>query len=229
MLRLACPFLLVLAFLAAPFATAWGADNELTAQEKQEGYVLLFNGKDLTGWHRTSDGHGGWHAADGALCLSKGGRMLYADGAYDNFVLKIDFKLSPRCNSGIFLRVGDPRDEVQTGLEIQVLDDHGRQPSRNSCGSIYDLVAPSKNVTKPAGEWNTCVLTADKSLITVELNGEKIAQINVDEWNQPGLRPDGSKHKYKKAIKDFPRRGLIGLQDHGQAVCYKNIKLKPLR
>jgi Domain of Unknown Function (DUF1080) len=219
---------LLLACLTSGATAARGADNELTADEKKEGYMLLFNGKDLTGWHRTSPGHGGWHAAEGALGLSKDGRMLYTEGTYANFVLKIDFKMAKGCNSGIFLRVGDPRDEVQTGLEIQVIDDHGRQPTRNSCGAIYDLLAPSKNVTKPAEEWNSCVLTADKSLITVELNGERIAQINVDEWDKPGLRLDGSKHKYKKAIKDFPRTGLIGLQDHGRPVSFKNIKLKPL-
>ncbi len=220
---------LALACLALPSAAVKGADNELTAEEKKEGYLLLFNGKDLQGWHRTSTGLGGWHVEDSALCLGKDGGMLYADKLYDHFVLKMDFKLSKGCNSGVFLRVGDPRDEVQTGLEIQVLDDHGRQPSRNSCGSIYDLVAPSKNVTRLAGEWNSFVIAANKNWITVALNGEKIAEINVDEWDQPGQRPDGSKHKYKRAIKDFPRQGLIGLQDHGREVCYKNIKLKPLK
>src|SRR5262245_9636293 len=132
MKRLAVLPLLILAGLALGVGAARGADNELSAAEKNEGYILLFNGKDLQGWHRTSAGFGGWHVADGALALSKGGGMLYTDAPYDNFVLKIDFKMSKGCNSGVFLRVGDPRDEVQTGLEIQVLDDSGRKPSRNS-------------------------------------------------------------------------------------------------
>jgi hypothetical protein len=221
--------LFVLVCLTLGVSTAQAADNELTTAEKQEGYILLFNGKDLQGWHRPSADFGGWHVEDATLALSKGGGMLYTDAPYDNFVLKVDFKMSKGCNSGVFVRVGDPKDEVQTGLEIQVLDDQGRSPNRNSCGSIYDLVAPSKNVTRPADEWNSFVITANKSLITVELNGEKVAQINVDEWDQPGKRPDGSKHKYKLAIKDFPRKGLIGLQDHGRPVYYKNIKLKPLQ
>jgi hypothetical protein len=225
-----CFTLCTLAPLALLTSAGRAADNELTAQEKEEGYVLLFNGKDLTGWHRNSPGYGGWHVADGALCLgtTRGG-MVYADGQYDNFVLKIDFKMSKGCNSGVFIRVGDPRNEVQTGLEIQVLDDHGRPPTRNSCGSLYDLVAPTKNVVKPADEWNTFVITANKNLITVELNGEKVTHINLDEWDKPGLRPDGSKHKYKLAVKDFPRTGLIGFQDHGRPVSYKNIKLKPIK
>ncbi|HXG10117.1 MAG TPA: DUF1080 domain-containing protein [Gemmataceae bacterium] len=216
-----------LALLAAP---ARGADNELTPAEKNDGWILLFNGKDLTGWHRTSPGFGTWKVEDGAICLTgRGGGMLYTDERYDNFILKVDFKMSPRCNSGVFVRVGDPKTPVQTGLEVQVLDDQGRKPTRNSCGAIYDLVAPSKAVTRPAGEWNTFVITCNKNLITVELNGEKICAMNVDEWDKPGLRPDGSKHKYQLAIKDFPRKGLIGFQDHGTPVCYKNIKLKPLK
>jgi hypothetical protein len=209
--------------------TGRAADNELTPDEKKEGYVLLFDGKELKGWKRVAAGFGGWMVEDGCIHLTKGGGMLYTEGEYDNFILKIDFRMAKGCNSGVFLRVGDPKNEVQTGLEIQVLDDSGKKPNRNSSGSIYDLVAPSKNTAKPAGEWNTFVITANKNLISVQMNGEKVAEINVDEWDKPGMRPDGSKHKYKLAIKDFPRKGLIGLQDHGQSIDYKNIKLKPLK
>jgi hypothetical protein len=222
-LTVACLFLMF-----APAAVN-AADNELTPAEKNEGYILLFNGKDLTGWHRTTDGFGGWKAEDGAICLSKNGGMLYADEKFGNFVLKVDFKMAPKCNSGVFLRVGDPKNEVQTGLEIQVQDDYGRKPTRNSCGSIYDLVAPTKNACKPAGEWNSYVLTADKNRLTVELNGEKVAEMDLDQWTTPGKQPNGDKNKYKIAVKDFPRTGLIGLQDHGREVCFKNIKLKPLK
>jgi hypothetical protein len=155
--------------------------------------------------------------------------MLYSNSKYDNFVLKVDFKMAPKCNSGVFIRVGDQHDEVQTGLEIQVQDDYGKKPNPNSCGSIYDLVAPTKNACKPAGEWNTCMITADKNMITVELNGEKVASMDVDQWTTPGKQPDGQKNKYKNAVKDFPRKGQIGLQDHGREVCFKNIKLKVLK
>ena len=65
-------------------------------------------------------------------------------------------------------------------------------------------------------------------MVTVTVNGEKVASINCDEWDKPGRRPDGSRHKFGKAIKDFPREGYIGLQDHGHDVWYKNIKLKEL-
>lgn len=208
---------------------AAGGDNELTDQEKAEGFILLFNGKDLQGWHRPTNGFGGWHVDDSALALSKGGGMIYANEKFGNFVLKIDFKMSKGCNSGVFIRVGDERDEVQTGMEIQVQDDYGKKPNRHSCGSIYDLVAPSKIAVKPVGDWNSYVITAKDNNITVELNGEMVSAIDVDKWDTAGKQPDGSKNKYKMAVKDFPRTGLIGLQDHGRPVWFKNIKVKPLK
>ncbi len=221
--------LFALGYLALLATVPRAAENELTPEEKKDGYVLLFNGSDLKGWHRTSAGYGGWHVADGALCLSKGGGMLYTDEEYDHFILKIDFRMSKGCNSGVFLRVGNPRDEVQTGIEIQVLDDHGKKPNLHSCGSIYDLVAPSKDVGKPAGEWNSFVITANKNRISVELNGTQISAIDLDQWDKPGTRPDSTKHKFKMALKDFPRKGLIGLQDHGGTICFRNIKLRPIK
>lgn len=214
--------------LSATALYADDTDNILSDKEKGEGYILLFNGKDLQGWHRPSDGYGGWHVKEGSLCLSKGGGMIYADKKYGDFVLKVDFKLTKGCNSGVFLRVGDPRNEVQTGLEIQVQDDHGKKPNRHSCGSIYDLVAPTNNAVKPAGDWNSFIITAKGNEVSVELNGEKVSTIDLDKWDTPGKQPDGTRNKYKKAVKDFPRSGLIGLQDHGRPVCFKNIRIKPL-
>lgn len=221
------PLALAVLLIAGPALSA--ADNELTEKEKNEGYVLLFDGQSLKGWHRNAEGFGPWKVEDGAICLAKGGGMLWTDAQYDNFVLKVDFKMSPGCNSGVFLRTGDPKDPVQTGIEIQVYDDAGKQPSKHSCGAIYDLVAPSKVVTRPAGEWNSFVLTANKNLLSVELNGEKIAEMDVDQWTMAGKQPNGEKNKYKRAVKDFPRTGWIGLQDHNHPVCFKNVKLKVLK
>ena len=96
-------------------------------------------------------------------------------------------------------------------------------------GAIYDLVKPAKNAMKPVGEWNHMVITCDKNLITVELNGEKVNRMDLDEWTEPNKRPDGSAHKFDIAYKDHPRKGYIGLQDHGQDCWYKNIKLLPLK
>ena len=79
---------------------------------------------------------------------------------------------------------------------------------------------------KPIGEWNHMVITCDKSLISVELNGEKVMHADLAQFKEPYVRPDGSKHKFDIAFKDHPRVGYIGLQDHGSNCWFKNIKVK---
>ena len=201
----------------------------LTEKEKAEGWISLFDGKTLTGWAATGSDEG-WTVDDGAiLCTVKGGGYLYTLEQYENFVLSVDFKIDTGVNSGIFFRWSDLNDAVHTGIEIQILDTYGREnPGKHDCGAIYELVAPSKQTCKPAGEWNTNVIACNENLITVELNGEKIAEMDVDQWTTPGMNPDGTKNKFKYAWKDMPRKGHIGLQDHGGKVWFRKIKLKPL-
>jgi hypothetical protein len=201
----------------------------LTEKEKSEGWISLFDGETLTGWAATGSDEG-WCVDDGAiLCTVQRGGYLYTLEQYEDFVLSIDFKIDQGVNSGVFVRWSDLKDPVNTGIEMQVLDTYGREnPGTHDCGAIYDLVAPSKQTCKPDGEWNTAVITCNESLITVELNGEEIAEMDVDRWTTPGKNPDGTKNKYKYAWKDMPRKGHIGLQDHGGKVWYRNIKLKKL-
>ena len=96
-------------------------------------------------------------------------------------------------------------------------------------GALYDLVKPSKNAMKPVGEWNHLVITSDKNKIEIELNGEVVTRMDTTEWAKPNVRPDGTMHKFDVAYKDHPRKGFIGLQDHGSPCWYKNIKIKPLK
>jgi hypothetical protein len=100
--------------------------------------------------------------------------------------------------------------------------------SKHDCGAIYDLVAPTKNTMKPVGEWNHIEITCDKNKIKVALNGEAIAEMDLDQWAEAGKSLDGTKNKFAKALKDFPREGLLGFQDHGKPAWFKNIKLKKL-
>ena len=119
-------------------------------------------------------------------------------------------------------------DPVQTGFEIQIFDSAGRAPGKHSCGALYDAVAPSVEASKPAGEWNHIEITADGGRVKVALNGTDVVDADLDRWTEAGKNPDGSKNKFKKALKDFPRRGYVGLQDHNSPVWFRNIKLKPL-
>jgi hypothetical protein len=205
-----------------------GADNQLTDAEQAAGWRLLFNGRDATGW-KCNNGRepADTVVEDGALVPYKsGGYVLIYDEQFDDFVFKCDVKMPERCNSGVFFRIGDPGDPVQTGFEMQVLN--SPNVSRNGWGAIYDLVAPSKNNLKPTGEWNSVVITCRGPHITIATNGEEVAKIDCDEWTEPGTRLDGSKHKFRAAIKDFPRKGYLGFQDHGAKVWYKNVKILEL-
>ncbi|HEV3165962.1 MAG TPA: DUF1080 domain-containing protein [Isosphaeraceae bacterium] len=224
------PLILTIAALIAPRAQA--ADNTLTAAEKDAGWILLFDGKKLTGWTTSSGTPSKTPVENGAInphgC---GGYMMIHERMWSDFALALDFKISPGCNSGIFVRtfplIPRPGKDVGfNGLEIAIDDTKGAD--YHDSGAIYDLVKPARNAMKPVGEWNHIVITCDHERITIELNGEPVTKMNLDEWTQPNQRPDGSPHKFDIAYKDHPRRGYIGLQDHGSPCWFKNIKLRPL-
>ncbi|MBM4039506.1 MAG: DUF1080 domain-containing protein [Planctomycetes bacterium] len=193
----------------------------------EEGAKVLFDGKGLDAW--TQKATGGWTIdAEGALAWQKGCGYIWTKEQFGNFVLDLDFKVSPGCNSGIFIRTAKTGDPVQTGIEIQIHDTVGKAPSKHGCCAIYDIQAPSKNAEKPVGEWNRLAITCNDNKIEVVLNGEKVNEMDLDQWTEPGKNPDGSKNKFKTAYKDMPRKGHIGFQDHGKAVWYRNIKIKEL-
>lgn len=223
------PALLCL-ILAAPAAAA---DNELTDKEKADGWKLLFDGKTLDGWTTSSGKPSKTPVEDGALNPHKcGGYMLVHQEKWGDFVLSLDFKISKGCNSGVFVRTASltPRPGRDVGFNgIEVAIDDTAAAGFTDTGAIYDLARPTKNAMKPAGEWNRLVVTCDGAKIAVELNGETVTAADLDQFTKPNVRPDGTPHKFDVAYKDHPRKGYIGLQDHGSPCWYKNVKLKPLR
>ncbi len=131
------------------------------------------------------------------------------------------------CNSGVFIRVGNLKDPVITGLEVAIDDTTGH--GMHDSGAFYDLVPPCENAQKPPGEWNHMTITAKGPHIEVKLNGQTVSKIDLNRWTEPGKRPDGSKHKFGNVtIKDLPRSGYLGFQDHGQDCWYKNVRIKDL-
>ena len=207
-------------------------DNKLTAEEEAKGWILLFDGKTLEGW-KTSDLKPSRKPVENG-CLNPyncGGYMLIHEKQWADFVLKLDFMVSKDCNSGVFVRTFPltPKEGFDVGfngIEMQILD--SPDAGYHSGGAIYDLVKPVKNAMKPAGEWNRAEITCDDNEIKVVLNGETVAEMDLDEWTEEYKRPDGTKHKFPTAFKDHPRRGYIGLQDHGSPCWFKNVKLLPL-
>jgi len=191
----------------------------------EEGWRQLFNGKDLTGWKGKQKG--GWLVKDGALTWQRGCGYIWSEERFGDFVLDLEFKLSKGCNSGIFIRT-DPRNAVQGGIEVQMLDSHARKPNRHSCGAIYDALAPTKNTVKKADEWNHITITCNDNKIEVKLNGEQIIDMDLNLWTEARRNPDGSRNKFRRPLKDFAREGHIGFQDHGRACWYRNIRIKVL-
>ena len=157
--------------------------------------------------------------------------MMVHKKMWTDFRLKLDFKISPRCNSGIFFRTWtlkklNGRDVGFNGLEIAV--DDTRTAGYHDTGALYDLVKPTRNAMKPALEWNQMELTCRGPLVRVVLNGVPVLKTNLDHFDKKHTRPDGTPHKFPFAFKDHPRRGYIGLQDHGADCWFKNIKLLDL-
>jgi hypothetical protein len=228
MRRLVLGSLIVLATVSAG-----AADNALTPEEKAAGWSLIFDGKTLAGW-TTSDGKSSKVSVEDG-CINPhgcGGYMMIYEKPLADFVLALDFKISPGCNSGIFVRTSPltPRPGKDVGFNgIEVAIDDTAGAGYHDTGALYDLVKPSRNAMKPAGQWNHAVITCDRNVIAVELNGEAVTRMDLDRWTRPNARPDGSPHKFDVAYKDHPRKGYIGLQDHGKPCWFKNIKLRMLR
>lgn len=187
---------------------------------EDEGFVPLLNGKDLTGWKTKGNwvvepegvvalkprpGERGWQRYDA---------YLWTEKPYADFVLDLEYKIPKGGNSGVFVRVRDLKSPVATGIEIQILDSHGKKEplGAHDCGGVIGTVGPSKNMSKPAGQWNRMIVTCKKSLMQVKLNGQQIIDLKLDQ----------------SAMKDRPLTGYVGLQDHGQPIRFRNIRLKQL-
>ena len=208
------------------------SDNTLSETERQKGWVLLFDGKTLAGWMNSDRSTPRTPVEEHALNPHRAGHyMLVHTQQWDNFVLAADFKITPHCNSGIFVRTSSltPRpgkDVGFNGLEIAIDDTLGA--GFVDTGALYDLSKPTRNAMRPVGEWNHIEITCRDSMIGVVLNGEKVNSVDLAKFVEPNKRPDGTQHKFDVAYRDHPKLGYIGLQDHGSACWYKNIKLKPL-
>jgi len=201
-------------------------DATPSAQLGKDGWVDLFNGKDLTGW---ITGPGAWIVQDGVLARAGEGGDIWSEQVFGDFILDLEFKFGPGANSGVFFRTANIQDCVQTGIEVQVLDTADKaELGKHDCGAIYDCLAPSKNAVKKAGEWNHIALTCRGSKITVVMNGTPIVDMDLDKWTEPHKNPDGTANKFDTAYKDMPRSGHIGFQNYGNPVWYRNVRVKRL-
>lgn len=193
----------------------WTPDNSVLGEEERAaGWIALFDGKTLDGWWVQGQNKEGFRARDGAIeWAGGGGNMLLTRDRYDNFILRLEWKIKPGGNSGIFLRAPRANRASKIGMEFQLRGDHGREPDADCTGAIYDVAAPRADAGKPAGEWNALEIALDGPVFRAVLNGELVQDLNLDDNEELCLRL---------------RRGFIGLQDHGCDVAFRNIRLKKL-
>lgn len=204
------------------------------------GWVSLFNGKSTAGWHTYNKSGVGnaWKAEDGVLHLSAAAKKEGAQGGdivtdeeFENFHLKLDWKISQNGNSGvIFYSKEDPKYSAMwnTGPEMQILDNNGHPDAKiikHHAGDLYDLISSTEAV-KPVGEWNTAEIVSDKGKLDFYLNGQHT--VSTTMWDEAWFNMiAGSKFK---DMAEFGRlkKGRIGLQDHGDDVWFRNIMIKRL-
>lgn len=214
-LHLLQPLFLALAFVAATALSGHASEKD------EDGFVQMFNGKDLTGWQTA----GNWLVKDDnviALEPRKGewGWKRYADylattRKYADFILDLEFKFEKKGNSGVFLRIGDLENHVESGLEIQILDTYGKPDDKlthHDAAGVIRTQAPTHNAIKPAGEWNHYNITLKGTHLVVVLNGEKVNELDLSEGS----------------MKDRPLEGYISFQDEGKPVWYRNVGIKEL-
>ncbi|GAB4465865.1 MAG: hypothetical protein OHK0029_36830 [Armatimonadaceae bacterium] len=207
----------------------FGAPQPVLEPVPMWAWKSLFDGKSFDGWV-VQDNKDLWAIENGVIhCLGKGGGYLRTAEKYEDYVLALEFNVDKGVNSGVFIRWSNPNDPVNTGIEVQVLDSAGKAtPDKHDSGALYDLVAPSSNPMKPAGEWNQMLISCKGPMVSVGLNGIPVASMDVSKYTEAGKSPDGTKNKFKYPMASLPRSGYIGFQNHGGSVWYKNILLLPL-
>lgn len=217
-------------------ATDAGKENSLTAAEKEAGWQLLFDGTSMEHFRgfRKDAVPEGWKVEDGAITLAgKGAGDIITKEQYEDFELSIDWKIAEGGNSGIFYHVSEDAAYANTynsGPEMQVLDDE-RHPDAKAgvngnrqAGSLYDLIPLSTPAVKPAGEWNTARLVVKDNKVEHWLNDKKVVEyeLGTPEWNSMIAK---SKFATMKGF-GAEKKGHIALQDHGDPVWFKNIKIR---
>ena len=237
MQKIATLIVLVALTLSLTFASHAEEHNALTAEQKAQGWKLLFDGKTLAGWHSFKEKQAlpEWSVADGVLKLTpvkeKHNPGLVTNEMFEHFELYIEWKISPGGNSGVFYRVQDEGNDLNnTGIECQVLDNEKHPDAKvnknRQSGAAYYMYEPAKDATKPVGEWNQLRIVVTGQHVEHYLNNEKVVDYTIlsEDWLK---RFEAS--KFKKSPK-YGRiaKGHIALQEHGDAVEYRDIRIREI-
>jgi hypothetical protein len=235
-------FLVICFFLSCSPARESAGVNELSRDQKREGWQLLFNGRNSGGWHRYGGGSidSVWKVSDGQLWLDVPGKKkeqirgdwdIVTDKEYGNFHFQCEWKITQNGNSGIIFYIHEDKKQFnwpwETGPEMQVLDNHGHPDARfekHRAGDLYDLISAVPETVRPPGEWNLAEVKCVDGKLELMLNGVTVVTTTLwdDNWNRIVA---GSKFRNMPSFGKY-RKGRIGLQDHGDVVYYRNIRIR---
>ena len=217
-----------------------GSTSMDTSASKPSEFASLFDGTSTSGWHTYGKSTAGsaWAVDSGTLHFAppkdknEGGDIV-TNESYENFHLKLEWKIAKNGNSGIIFLVNEDTSQYdrtyKTGPEMQVLDNAGHPDAKinkHRAGDLYDLISSSSEVVKPAGEWNQAEIILNKGKLDLFLNGTNVVSTTMwdDNWNKMVA---GSKFKDMPGF-EKSHSGKIALQDHGDQVWYRNISIKRL-
>src|SRR5687767_1860204 len=206
---------LLVALLLTPLGLA-------AAQQDKSGWIDLLESKDLkTHWTTT----GNWILKDGVITLEprpgeKGWQRydayLWSRKQFKDFECEFEYKVAKSGNSGFYFRVGDLKEPVKKGIEVQIYDSASKAKDAkltdHDSGGIIPGVPPTKNAAKPAGEWNRMSVSCKDDRLTVELNGQTVNEVNLK----------------REPLRDRPETGSVGFQDHGLPIRLKRVRIKPI-
>lgn len=222
---------ILLTFLMLPsIACAADTINVLTEAESNDGWQLLFDGQSLDQWrnYKKDSVSDGWKVADGVFTRSsKGAGDIITKKQFDAFELTLDYRISKGGNSGLMFHVTEAEQRPwQTGPEIQIQDNvDGHDPQK--AGWLYQLYKSDVDATRPAGEWNTLRVLITPEKCEQWMNGKKYCEYvkGSDDWNKRVAASKFSKFaQFGKATK-----GHICLQDHGNLVSFRNVKIREVK
>jgi hypothetical protein len=231
--------LLLLFFGLARWARA-EEPNTLSAQEKQAGWQLLFDGRTTAGWrgYRSDRMPDSWKVENGSLLArrekGKSAGDIVTVNVYDDFELSLQWKMTPGGNSGVVYRANEDHNNVwESGPEYQILDNAGHLDGLNrlaSAGACYAVFAPAKDATRPLGTWNDTRIVARGKHVEHWLNGEKLLEYEVDSrtWQAHVKTSKFYLTAYGQGEWGRALKGHIALQDYGGAIEFRSIKIRPL-
>ncbi|TAG53814.1 MAG: DUF1080 domain-containing protein [Cytophagales bacterium] len=209
--------------------------NKLTKSEEKQGFKLLFDGKNLDNWRnfQSKSLNSAWKVENESITLTQaGGGEIVSLEKYENFELILEWKISDCGNSGIFYHVSEDsifKNAYETGPEMQILDNKCHPDNKmitHQAGALYDMKAVSLNSVKKAGEWNIVKIIVNKNKVEHWLNGKKVVQYSLFDTNWDKMVKNSKFYDWKGFGKY--KSGHIALQDHGDKVSFRNIKIRKL-